>query len=78
MVAGGLDVRRIADQIYRYEMAYLSELRTNLDPYESTREAFPNYFLGYHRIEAYLARDGVVIARYRADEDSFTLSGLRG
>ena len=71
MDARGLDVQKLAKQIYDYEMAYLRSLRENLEPYESIRDAFPSYFLGRHLIEAYLASDGVVVARFKADEDGF-------
>lgn len=61
----------VANHIRVYETAYYSELRADMARTHVVYDAFPDFLKGSNRIVATLARDGVVVVHWRAEEDSF-------
>lgn len=63
----------LLDRIVHYEKAYLQSMRAERERYSSIPAEWPDYLTGCRRVEIYLARDGVVVARYMDEQDYYNV-----
>ncbi len=64
------EAKALEARIVNHETTYLRTTRAEIGRYPSLSEKFPVYLLGHRCIEVRVTRNGLVISRFLADEDS--------